>query len=183
MNLLEELGITKEELIERTIGKILELPSGFQQTGEEEYVEVSIHKEVKQQVNSMIKGIVESSKGVIQKAIDDAIRENVEAVFSKPFCKIDRFGDQQGETTTIRAMIADEATAYWTKKVDSNGNDVNGYCNSPTIRAEYYAKKFMEEFYSTELRKFAEGMAKEVKEKIPAAFAEEVAKSFTRLFK
>lgn len=182
MAILEELGITREELIQRTIDKILEIPSGFESSGVEDYVEVSIHDEVKQAINNQVKAIVEKSSLAIQKAIDDAIRENVEAVFSKPFTPVDRWGDKKGTPTTIRDMIADESMTYWTKKVNERGEVDNGY-GTQMLRVEYYAKKFMLEFYSKELSGYAENMAKEVKAKIPQTFASEVAASFMKYFK
>jgi hypothetical protein len=108
--------------------------------------------------------------------------KEVEKVFSQPFIPVDRFGYGKGETTTIRELIAKEAIEYWTEKVDDNGNKTNGY-GVQTVRAEFYAKKFMKEFYTKNLSEYAENMAKEVKAKIPATFAEEVAKSFARYFK
>lgn len=179
MDLLQELGITREELIDRTVGKILDLPSGFDQVSEEEYVEVSIHKEVKARVNEMIKGIVDNSKKVIQDAINDAIKKNVDDVFSKPFVRTDRWGDKIGGETTIRDLIADEAQNYWTQSVNGNGEAENGYSSSKQSRAEFYAKKVMVEFYDAQLKDYAKNLGIEIRKKIPETLADEVAKTIS----
>jgi len=182
MDILEQVGITKEELIDRIVEKALGITADYKQTGEETWEDIPLSRVVDQKITAAIGNLVESMKPKIQDRINEIMDKEVEKVFSQPFTPVDRFGYGKGETTTIRELIAKEAIEYWTEKVDDNGNKTNGY-GVQTVRAEFYAKKFMKEFYTKNLSEYAENMAKEVKAKIPATFAEEVAKSFARYFK
>ncbi len=180
MNLLTELGITKDELIERTVCKILEIPSNAGVDDYGEFIELSIHEEVKKQVNDSIKSVIEQSKEVIQNTIDEAIKKNVEEAFTKPFYPLDNWGRPKSEKpTTIYDLIADEAKDFWNQTVNNRGEVVKSYSEKQT-RAEYYAKKVMKEFYTKELERSAKSLVEEVREKIPDTFADEIAKSFKR---
>jgi hypothetical protein len=186
MNLLDELGITREELINRTIEKILDIPAGYE-AGNPDYdecVELTIHEEVKSQVNNSIKNIVKQSQAVIQEEIQKAIQERVSEVFTQPFQPVSRWNEPVGEPTTIRDLIAKEAETFWTTAVDKDGKPYEGgYRREQETRASYYARQTMKEYYTKELQIKADEMAKEVKDMIPDTFIAQISKSLKKYFK
>lgn len=178
-NMLEQIGITKEELIERIVNKALGITADHRQTGEETWVEIPFSDVVDKKITNAIGNIVESMKPLIETRIETIMNEQINKVFTEPFQPVTRWGEPKGESTTIRDMIADEAKEYWSKNVDDSGKVNDGY-GTKTPRSIYYARKVMEDHYRTELATEVKTMAAEMKARIPATIAEEISKTVTK---
>jgi uncharacterized protein YajQ (UPF0234 family) len=172
-DLLEQIGITKDELINRIVDKALGITADYKQTGQESWSDIPLSDVVDRKIGEAIGNLVEQLKPMIKTRIDEIMQKEVEKVFTMPFQRLTRWGDKQGELTTIRDMIADTDKDYWSKKVNSRGED--DY--SGTERAVFFANRVMTEVYNTELTNTVKQMAKEMKEKIPQTIAAEITKT------
>ena len=163
-NILEQIGITKEELIERIVNKALGITADHRQTDEETWVEIPFSDVVDKKITNAIGNIVESMKPLIETRIETIMTEQINKVFTEPFQPVTRWG---------------EAKEYWSKNVDDSGKVNNGY-GTKTPRSIYYARKVMEDHYKTELATEVKKMATEMKARIPATIAEEISKTVTK---
>jgi hypothetical protein len=145
------------------------------QTDEESWEDVPLSEVVNENIEKAIGDLVEKAVGTIQEKIDAIIKEKIESVFNAPFIPVDRWGEQVGESTTIRDMIAKEALDYWNTCVDKNGTKNTYGANTP--RAVFYARLVMEEFYNKELVNAVKVMATELKARIPKTISDEITKT------
>lgn len=177
MDLLEQVGITKDELIDRIVDKALGITADHRQTGEETWEDIPLSSVVDAKITSAIGSLVDKMKPMIEGRINEIMNAEIEKVFTSPFQPVTRWGEPKGEMTTIRDIIAKEATDYWSKKVDSsNGKEYTGFGNGEE-RAVYYARKVMSEFYEKELVKTVKKMAEDLKSKIPETIAKEISET------
>ena len=75
-NMLEQIGITKEELIERIVNKALGTTADYRQTGEETWVEIPFSDVVDKKITNAIGNIVESMKPLIGTRIETIMTEH-----------------------------------------------------------------------------------------------------------
>lgn len=178
MDILEQVGITKDELIDRIVEKALGITADYKQTGEESWEDIPLSSVVDRKITEAIGNLVDTMKKTIQTRIDEIMTREVEKVFTLPFQPVTRWGEKNGEETTIRDLIAKEADEYWKKVVNKNGEPITGYSlDSGSIRAEHYARKVMTEYYNKELVETVKTMADELKKRIPATIGEEITKT------
>jgi hypothetical protein len=170
-DILEQLGITREEIIDRIVVKALGL--NISQSEEWEHVPFSVR--VEEIISEKVTSIVEESKPMIQEKIYSMIDREVEKIFTGPFYKVNRWGDKIGEATTLRDVIADEAISYWNQKVTYDGKKSDGY-GSSMPRSEFYAKKVMTDVFDKHLVSEVKKMAEELKNKIPDTISSEISK-------
>jgi hypothetical protein len=176
MDILEQVGITKEELIERIVTRALGITAALEQTGEESWEEVPFSDVIDKKVNSAIGNFIEQFRPMIQFRINEIMNQKMNEVFEAPFQPVDKWGNKKGDETTIRDLIALDAKNYWSEKVDENG-DVNSSYNNKMSRSTFYAHKVMTEFYNKELVSEVKKLASEMKAKIPATISEEISKT------
>lgn len=182
-NILEQIGISKEELIERIVNKALGITSDYKQTGEESWDEIPFADVVDKKINTVIGNLIESMKPKIQERIDTIMGEQINKVFTEPFQPVTQWGEKKGDPITIRDLIANEAHGYWTTVVDDSGKpNASGYGNK-TPRSVYYAKQVMTEHYNKELVGEVKKMASEMKAMIPVTIAEEISNTVTKYLK
>ena len=181
-NILEQVGITKEELIERIVEKALGITAEHKQTGEETWEEIPLSSVVDEKINSAIGDFISKMEPFITKRIEIIMDEQIEAVFNKPFQKVNNWGEKKGEVTTIKDIIYDDAKKYWTLMVDKDGRETNGYGDKFT-RAEFYARKVMQTHYEKELEHEVKKMSLEMKQKIPQTIAQEITKTIVGYLK
>lgn len=178
MDLLEQVGITKEEIIDRIVERALGMAADYRQTGEESWEDIPLSSVVDKKITDAIGNLIESMKKTIQERIETIMTQEVEKVFTLPFQPVTQWGEKKGELTTIRDLIAKEASDYWNKEVDERGNPNNKY-GSREIRAVYFARQVMTDYYNKELVKTVKDMAVELKKRIPETIGKEIAKTVT----
>lgn len=106
---------------------------------------------VKKLVEARIDKIfADSASALIKASIDRA----VEAGFEREYRRVDSFGIQKGETTTIRRELEASITGYWTTKVDTSGSPTSSSYNSLT-RAEWIMTKAVGEDFVKMVRQNA----------------------------
>lgn len=184
MNILEQLGITQEELINRTINTILKVPYDFDWNGNPEELgePLYIHEAVEKALTTKINGIVDSLNDKITEKIDNIIDEKLEEVFTIPFQPVNRWGEKKGGPITVKDKIMEEALTYWNTKVNNSGKVSDSYGEKQT-RAEYYTKKIATEIFDKEIREASEKMIKDIKTNLKDKTAEIVAESMSRFFR
>jgi len=174
MDILEQVGITKEELIERIVNKALGITAEFEQTGEESWEDVPFSDVIDKKINTAIGNFIEQIKPMIQFRINEIMNQKMNEVFEAPFQPVDKWGDKRGEETTIRDLIALDAKNYWSEKVDENGVVNSSSYSNKMSRSTFYAHKVMTEFYNKELVSEVKKLASEMKAKIPATISAEI---------
>lgn len=174
-DLLEQIGITKEELINRIVDKALGITADYKQTGEESWDDIPLSKVVDKKIEVAMGNMVEKMSGKIHDRIDRIMDAKIEEIFTTPFQRTDKWGAKIGEPTAIRDSIYADATSYWTTKVDNQGKPSSGGYGDTTVeRSVFYARKVMTEVYDKELVKTVKEMADDLKKKIPATIAKEI---------
>lgn len=181
MDILTQIGITKEELIDRIVDTALGITAGYEQTGHESWEELPLSEVVDKKIETAIGKLVDRLKDQIEKQIDKIMAQKIEEVFNAPFQRTNQWGDKIGEPTTIRDMVANEAINYWNQKVDDDGK--TSKYNSKQTMAEYHAKQVVKKVYDTELAAAVEVMIKDFRAKIPDTIGEIMAKTVVKYFK
>ncbi len=134
---LEEIGITKEDLIDKIAEKIMQLEYS---SDESEYgydntigkmARIAVEKKVTEHVN----------KSVLT-AIDDTLNKALSELLEQTVTPVDIFGDKAGEPTSIKAALATRAKDFWMQKVDKEGKASNGGWNT-TSRYEHLMKEHL----------------------------------------
>jgi hypothetical protein len=182
-DLFEQIGITKEELIDRIVDKALGTAADYCQTGEESWADIPLSEVVDDKITKAIGNLVDKMKPFIQGRIETIMVSEVEKVFTMPFQPVNRWNEPKGELTTIRDMISKEAEDYWSTKVDENGKVSGQYNSAKEPRAVFFARKVMTEYYEKELVQEVKNMASELKNRIPETIAGEITKTVLKHLK
>lgn len=181
-DLLKQLGITREEIIDRITSKALGLAADQVQGEDGEWQDVAFCQVAEKKIEEAIKNLIKNLQPTIQQKIDQLVTARTEEIFLKPFQPVNEWGEKQGEPTTIKDMISKEAIKFWECAVDDNG-DVTKYGSGKQTRAAYYAKKVTRDYYSQELTHEIKKMALEIKNKIPATIADEIREAIFKYLK
>lgn len=88
----------------------------------------------------------------IQETIDEAVRTG----FDLEYCRVNNWGQPEGEKTTIRKQLDATIQGYWTTKVDPRTGkpDSSGY-GDKTTRAEFLMAQICAENFSEQMKKHA----------------------------
>jgi hypothetical protein len=178
-DILSQVGITKEELIDRIVDKALGITADTRQTGEESWDDIPLSKVVDKKVEVAIGNLIETFTGHIKTRIDAIMDAKIELVFTTPIQRLDLWGSKIGEPVALRDMIYDEAKNYWLQKVRDNGEVIKqgDYNREGTERAVYFARKVMTDVYSKELTDTVKTMAEDLKNRIPKTIGDEITKT------
>ena len=175
---LEQLGIGKEEILDRIVSAALGMAADYRQTGEESWTDIPLSEVVDNKITTAIGNLIDTIKPMIQARIEDITTKETEKIFNTTFQPVDHWNQPKGEPTTIRDMIAGEARSFWLSKVGPDGKIENSsYGSAKEERAVWYARKVMTDFYDKQLAVEVRKMAEEMKQKIPATISEEIAKT------
>lgn len=101
MNILEQVGITKEELIERIVNKALGLTAEYNQTGEDTWEEIPFSLVIDKKINTTIGKVVENMAPLISSMVEEIMSQKIDEVFTKPFYKTNRFGEMSLNSLAI----------------------------------------------------------------------------------
>jgi len=139
-------------------------------------IEVIQEQVIARVVNDIADGIGREIKSTLLKGARDKVETYIstvlEEVASQTFQPIDRWGDYDGEETTIKDMLADSIENWWATKVDSKGKPCS-YSSSIT-RAEYYAKKVVSECVDNKLGSEMAEIVLKGKEEVREAMAKSI---------
>lgn len=90
-----------------------------------------------------------------EKAVSDAIEAAVSGALDRVYCRVDSFGQQSGEPTTIRSQLVKQADAYWSQRVDRHGKPDNGSYGDKLTRAEYVMAQVCAEDFTKQMKQHA----------------------------
>lgn len=71
------------------------------------------------------------------KQISDTVSRAIQEGFDHEYRRIDTFGREQGEVTTIRRELEKTVKDYWTQHVDDKGKPETSSYGTKTTRAQY----------------------------------------------
>ena len=181
MDILEQLGITKEELIDRITEKALGLTADTRaypdHNGEPVWEEIPFSSVIDTKINGVIDAAIKGMSAKIEERVSELITAKVDTVLCAPFQRVDRWGTAIGSPTTIKDLIADKTESYWKETVDRNGK-TDGYDRKP--RHEWYSEKVMDEYYRKELEVEVKKLAEAMKKAIPDTISKEISATITK---
>lgn len=182
MNLLEQLGITKEEMLERITDRALGLTADHRQTGEESCEEIPFSSVIDKNIKEALKKFVESMEGKITERIETLLNERMIEVFERSYQPIDRWGKEIGPRTTVRDKIMDMAESYWMDAVDASGQKADNY-SAKKRRFEWAVERCVAETMQNEIRQSVQKLAADLKAKIPEAIGKEISETVVKYLK
>lgn len=133
--MLQELGITREDILDKAAEKLLE--------------SISIEEDLAYSIKSAVsKQLVDAAKGKIETLLNEAIGDLIDT----PFTPVDEWGEPtRKQSTTLRKMVKERAIGFLAEKVD-HGGKTNSY-NSVGSRGEWMARKAAESAIDFECKK------------------------------
>lgn len=154
--MLNDIGITKEDVIDRAAEKLID---GF----DEDYgdlrtqIVLAVKTEMVKRAESQIDSILEAS---------------LADLLDTDFQPIDEWGDKKGSKTTLRKLVKEKSMAYLKAKVDENGKE-STYRAAET-RANWLAKKAAKDAIDYETRKEIEKAVDTAKSEIKQIVAKHI---------
>lgn len=113
------------------------------------------------------------------------IRSEIELAISngleREYCKIDNFGAQKGEKTTIRAELEKLIGGYWNESVDRNGKPSSGYGDKLT-RAEWMMTQLVAADFQGEMKQHVINLGGSLKDKLRGELHETVNRLLSETF-
>ena len=183
MDILEQVGITKDELIERIVERALGVAAAFRQTGCESWEEIPLSEVVDKKITEAIGNLVKEFEEKIKTRVDEITSAEVNKLLDKPFCPVDEWGQVIGEATTVKQIIVNYASGYWDVKVGTDGKPAREgtyhYESLPT-RGEVYAQKVVKDLFTSTVEKQVKEIASELVAKIPETIGEEITKTVVK---
>ena len=113
----------------------------------------------------------------IEERVDAAIRDVCDA----PFIPTNQWGERKGAPLTLREMVAKTATDWFGEKVDSNGSRSSYHSDNAKPRAEWLARKAVEEVFGTTLKGWVEEVKKQIADGIQSRVKDEIAGAVLKL--
>lgn len=123
---LEDIGITKEDILQKVSEMLVE------------ELNASARKRIAEFVNDEVKSQVRAQVSAI---ITDTARKTFDGTFQP----VNHFGEKAGEPTTIRDLFVSQAKEWWTLKVDCNGKPTTDSWGNKLTMAQYHAKEAISE--------------------------------------
>lgn len=134
-----------------------------------------VRSELKSRIDKVWASEVQDQIGaIVQKEISDG--------FNRQYQKVDNWGDQVGEPTTIKAELQRLVTSYWQEKVDArNGQKSDSY--GAITRAEYTMMRVCSKDFSEQANQEVANMAGALKDGLRLALHETTNKMLNEVFK
>lgn len=166
---LDQLGITKEDLINQIVLKFIEK---IEQEDYEEYainiknqVELSFNKKFQEEIN---------------KHVTNHINKLSEIAFSTAYQPIDKWGQPNGEQTTLKDQFEKEMQKWWDAKVDKQSGEKTDY--GGITRAEYVVNKKIKDFLGDATNKAIVKSMEEARQNIHAQIQQTISNLLTKYF-
>lgn len=140
-------------------------------------------EDIVQRVNRVIearidKVFAERAAEAVEQAATRAVTEGLDRVFQK----VNRFGQPEGDPTTIRKEMERLVDGYWSQRVDRNGKSTDSTYSTLT-RAEYLMAQVCAEDFSAQMRQAAISVTAALKDGFRAQLAKHVDGLLDELFR
>lgn len=135
MSALSDLGITREDVVEKAAERLLEELSDTDESW----------------IDSLKSRVLTAVTAKATTHIDAVLAETVSRLADTEFTPVDEWGDRKGKATTLREMIKTRALSYLTQKVDERGNPSTYH--AAMSRATWLAQKAAEDAMTLEVKK------------------------------
>lgn len=116
---------------------------------------------------------------------ESRLRSEIELAISngleREYCKVDSFGQQKGEKTTIRAELEKQIGGYWNTKVDKNGKPSSGY-GADMTRAEWMMTQLVAADFQGEMKQHVINLGGALKDKLRGELHETVNRLLSETF-
>jgi hypothetical protein len=109
---LEDLGITKDELVAKVVERLCERYEGDDEDGWESRVTTGIEATIKSKIDDAVAALAE-------KHVIPGLIERVEGIC---FAETNRWGESSGKTLTFREYLIERTNAWITEKVAHDGS-------------------------------------------------------------
>ena len=152
---LEDLGITKEDILNRVAELLVEQLT----EGAKSDIARFVNDEVKTAVRSQVSAII----------VDTARK-----TFDGTFQPINHYGEKVGEPTTIRDMFVKEAKEWWTLKVDREGRPSTDSYGDKLTMAQFHAKQAMDAVVRDTMKTMFEPLLADAKQQLAGAFTQSI---------
>lgn len=179
MDILEQVGITKEELIERIVERALGVAADYRQTGCENWQDIPLSEVVDKKITEAIGNLVKKFEEKIETRVDEITNAEVNKLLEKPFQPVNEWGEAKGEKTTVKQIIVNYASGYWDVKIGSDGKPVREgvyHYDNLLTRGEAYAQKVVKDIFTSVVEKQVKEIASDLAAKIPETIGSEISK-------
>lgn len=135
---------------------------------------------IRTEVQSRVEKIfAERANAQIQETIDHAVSTG----FDLEYCRVNSWGQPDGEKTTIRKQLEASIQGYWTAKVDlRTGKQDSSSYGDKTTRAEYLMTQVCAEKFSEEMKKHAVNVTAHLKDGLRGELAKAMDGILNELF-
>ena len=118
---------------------------------------------VKTAVNSRIDRLFsESADAQIRAAVETSIANG----FEHEYCRVNSFGQREGQTTTIRAELEKLIAGYWNERVDRDGKPSSSSYDAKITRAEWLMTKMVAADFHGEMKQHVVNIGGALKDKL-----------------
>lgn len=165
------LNINEDDLKKAIVEK-----AAYQILQHDEELSGMVRAEVQRRVEKIF---AERAAAQIQETIDQAIRTG----FDMEYCRVNSWGQAEGEKTTIRKQLDASVQGYWTAKVDPRtGKPDSGSYGDKTTRAEYLMTQICAAGFSEEVKKHAVSVTAHLKDGLRGELANAMDRILNELF-
>jgi len=117
------------------------------------------------------------AQAAVKAVVDAEVPQVVREVLDGTFTPMSRWGEPQGEPTTIRAMAGEEAQRWLTEQTDRRGRTGYSTDGPKKPRLHWMVAEMVDSAWKEHLRSEAAEVAKQVKAKLNEKLSEDVAKA------
>lgn len=118
----------------------------------------------------------------VQARIEAAVNEAITEGFNRTYVKVNGFGQQQGQETTIAKELERLTSNYWETKVDSQGRPAEGY-NAKMTRAEYTMGKLLVADFNAQVQQLVVNSAGAFKDAMRVSLHGTVNEALSQVFR
>jgi len=106
----------------------------------------------------------ESADAQIAAAIDAAIRQG----FEREYCRVNSFGQRDGDPTTIRRELEKMIAGYWNEKVGRDGKPTSSTYSTSMTRAEWMMTQLVANDFKDDMQQHVVNLGGALKDKLRA---------------
>jgi hypothetical protein len=173
LEILTALGITREDVLDKAINYLVELPSDYRRVSEEDWISSPLYKSLDIRIDNEVNSMLKKMSVSINERLEKMMQEKIDETFNLPFQRTDCWGDPIGKKTSIREIIKERADSYLSEKVDNDGKNSD---YGKFTRAELLARNIIENEFNAQIKCEIENIALQLKNRIPKTISEEISK-------
>lgn len=114
----------------------------------------------------------------ITSAIEDAVHQG----FEHEYCRVNSFGQREGEPTTIRAELQKMIGGYWNTIVDNQGKPTSSSYGKTMNRAEWLMTQLVASDFKGEMQQHVVNLGGMLKDRLRAELYETVNRLLSEVF-